>query len=214
MELERLVHQFPAYEEVIASLQENPLADAVVVDIDNPERAAEIASSIARIDSVDEVVYGTLAAERLASFARGLRTLSLAGTVFMVVVISLVVGSVVGLTIEYRAAEIEVASLVGATKWFIMWPFILEGAILALMLWAAGASAVVALYLPVVRFFQRMMPFASFAIVEGRVCGSSAAAGHLIRVVRDRHIRRLEAVDHRRAEGMIELDPRTTPSQA
>jgi cell division transport system permease protein len=163
MELERLVHQFPAYEEVIASLQENPLADAVVVDIDNPERAAEIASSIARIDSVDEVVYGTLAAERLASFARGLRTLSLAGTVFMVVVISLVVGSVVGLTIEYRAAEIEVASLVGATKWFIMWPFILEGAILALMLWAAGASAVVALYLPVVRFFQRMMPFASFA---------------------------------------------------
>jgi len=169
MELERLVHQFPAYKGVIASLPENPLVDAIVVDIDDPERAGVIASLIARIDAVDEVVYGTLAAERLASFARGLRTLSLAGTVFMVVVISLVVGSVVGLTIEYRAAEIEVASLVGATRWFIMWPFIIEGAILALMLWAAGASAVAALYLPVVRSFQNMMPFAAFADSWGDV---------------------------------------------
>jgi cell division transport system permease protein len=169
MELERLVHQFPAYEEVIGSLPENPLVDAIVVDIDDPERAGEAASLIGRIDAVDEVVYGTLAAERLASFARGLRTLSLAGTVFMVVVISLVVGSVVGLTIEYRAAEIEVASLVGATRWFIMWPFILEGAILALLLWAAGASAVAALYIPVVSSFRNMMPFAAFADSWGDV---------------------------------------------
>ena len=87
----------------------------------------------------------------------------------MVVVISLVVGSVVGLTIEYRAAEIEVASLVGATRWFIMWPFILEGAILALMLWAAGASAVAALYIPVVSSFRNMMPFAAFADSWGDV---------------------------------------------
>lgn len=163
MERDRLVAQFPAYKQVLESIQENPLVDAIVVDVDSPGRAGDVASLIARIDAVDEVVYGTGAAERLASFARGLRALSAAGTAFMVVVISLVVGSVVGLTIEYRAPEIEVASLVGATRWFIMWPFVLEAVILALILWATGAAAVAAFYIPIVHAFQSMMPFASFA---------------------------------------------------
>lgn len=162
-ELERLVNRFPAYEKVLASLNRNPLVDAIVVDIENPSRAAEVAAVVSRIHPVEEVVYGTEAAERLAACADGLRTLSVAGTAVMIVAVSLVIGSVIGLTVEYRAPEIEVASIVGATGWFIRWPFVLEALLLTVLLWAASAAAVACLYVPAVSHFQRVIPFASFA---------------------------------------------------
>lgn len=162
-ELERLISRFPSYRQVISSLRTNPLADAIVVDLDSPARAADVASVVQRIDGVDEVVYGTEAAERLAACAKGLGVLSLFGTVFLVLALSLVVGSVVGLTIEYREPEIEVASLVGASHWFIRWPFILEAFLLGVLAWLVGAAVVTVMYIPAVRSFQEMMPFVSFA---------------------------------------------------
>lgn len=163
VELERLVDKFPSYRDVIASLQTNPLADAIVISVDSPARAADVAGLVQRIDGVDEVVYGTEAAERLAACARGLRVLSLFATAFLIVAVSLVVGSVIGLTVEYRAPEIEVASLVGATVWFVRWPFILEALLLGLLSWLAGAVIIAVMYIPVVQSFQEIMPFASFA---------------------------------------------------
>lgn len=93
----------------------------------------------------------------------------MAGTAVMIVAVSLVVGSVIGLTIEYRAPEIEVASIVGASRWFIRWPFVLEALLLAVLLWAASAAAVACLYIPAVSHFQRLVRFASFANSSGDV---------------------------------------------
>jgi len=162
-ELDRLLVRFPEYRQVISHLEVNPLVDVIVIDLDDPSRAANVSMLVSQIEEVDEVVYGTEAAERLAAFSAGLRLLSVFGTAFLIVAVSLVVGNVVGLTVEYRTPEIEVASLVGATAWFIRLPFILEALFLGIMSWLASASVVGLLYIPVVRFFQKMMPFVTFA---------------------------------------------------
>lgn len=55
-ELERLIDKFPAYEKVLASLRRNPLVDAIVVDVESPSRAAEVAALVSKIHPVEEVV--------------------------------------------------------------------------------------------------------------------------------------------------------------
>lgn len=54
------------------------------------------------------------------------------------------VANTIRLSIFARRREIEVMRLVGASKWFIRWPFVIEGMIVGLL---GGAAAIAVLYL-------------------------------------------------------------------
>jgi cell division transport system permease protein len=56
----------------------------------------------------------------------------------------LLVGNTIRLSIYARRREVEVMQLVGATNWFIRWPFVVEGIVCGLI---GGATAVVILFL-------------------------------------------------------------------
>ena len=54
------------------------------------------------------------------------------------------VGNTIRLSIYARRREVEVMSLVGATRWLIRWPFIIEGLVVGLL---GAATAVFILWL-------------------------------------------------------------------
>ena len=56
----------------------------------------------------------------------------------------LLVGNTIRLSIYARRREVEVMQLVGATNWFIRWPFVVEGLVCGLI---GGAIAVAVLFL-------------------------------------------------------------------
>ena len=56
----------------------------------------------------------------------------------------MLVGNTIRLSIYARRREVEVMRLVGATNWFIRWPFVIEGLIVGL---SGAALAVGVLYL-------------------------------------------------------------------
>ena len=61
--------------------------------------------------------------------------------VLLLVASLMLVGNTIRLSIYARRREVEVMRLVGATNWFIRWPFIIEGVIVGL----AGAVVAVAI---------------------------------------------------------------------
>src|SRR6202035_4884154 len=57
-------------------------------------------------------------------------------TVLLVVASTLLIANTIRLSLYARRREVEVMKLVGATDWFILWPFVIEGVIVG----AIGAT--------------------------------------------------------------------------
>lgn len=65
-------------------------------------------------------------------------------TVLLVAASLLLIGNTIRLSIYTRRREIEVMRLVGATRWFIRWPFMIEGVVVGVL---GGAIAILVLWI-------------------------------------------------------------------
>jgi cell division transport system permease protein len=65
-------------------------------------------------------------------------------TALLIVASLMLVGNTIRLSIYTRRREIEVMRLVGATRWFIRWPFMIEGVVVGFM---GGLVAILILWL-------------------------------------------------------------------
>ncbi len=125
-------------------LTSNPLPASYVITADRPGRLQAIGAAAARLPQVEDVSYGVQAVGRLLAVTRAVRLLGAAAGGVLALAALIIIASTIRLTVVARRAEIEVMRLVGATAWFIRWPFVVEGAITG----ACGAGAAVILVLP------------------------------------------------------------------
>lgn len=84
--------------------------------------------------------------ERLRSLGSFIQNASLVLAAILVVLALLIIFNTIRITIFTRKREIEIMKLVGATDWYIRWPFIVEGAIYALMATILTMAVVSILY--------------------------------------------------------------------
>ena len=76
---------------------------------------------------IDEVKFGKEIADKLFTFTSGARNFMLIFIVLLGVVAILLISNTIRLSIFARKREVEIMKLVGATNWFIRWPFLIEG---------------------------------------------------------------------------------------
>jgi cell division transport system permease protein len=140
-------------------LAHNPLPASFVVSAQHPEDLRTIAAAARDLPGVDDVRDGGRVLDRLLAATRAIRVVGTAAGLVLACVALVVIAATVRLTVFARRAEIEVMRLVGATAWFIRWPFVVEGAVTGAC-GACGAAAVVAGgYWLIVRGAARALPF-------------------------------------------------------
>ncbi|MBA4374123.1 MAG: hypothetical protein C0402_14835 [Thermodesulfovibrio sp.] len=119
---------------VFEGLDENPLPDSVEVrlkrDAVTPEQVRKLTEEIAGIKGIKEVDYGEKFLDALHSLKSGVRTVGLAIIVVMAIGIIFVCYSTVKILFYRRTEEIETFKLLGATKFFIRAPFLIEGGVI------------------------------------------------------------------------------------
>jgi cell division transport system permease protein len=86
-------------------------------------------TAIKRIPGITEVQYGEEWVRRFNSFLNFMRLLAALLGGFLVIAVIFIVSNTIKLTIYSRRDELEVMALVGATRFFIKAPFLLEGMI-------------------------------------------------------------------------------------
>jgi cell division transport system permease protein len=139
--------------DAFALLGSNPLPDAFRLTPADPDGVPAIVDNLAPLDpatgqrtprltAIDEVRNREQDTKRILS-ATGLVKAVTAGLAILFVVASIaLVANTIRLSIFARRREVEVMKLVGATNWFIRWPFVIEGMIVGLL---GGAIAVLLL---------------------------------------------------------------------
>jgi len=111
---------------------ENPLPDSFNIHPAAGADVERIALQAQGITGIDEVVYGQNFVKFLNVAVRMVWIAGL-GLLFLVVLAVLyIVVNTIQMTVYARRKEIEIMKLVGATDWFVRWPFLLEGILLGL----------------------------------------------------------------------------------
>lgn len=111
----------------------NPLLDSFEVKTVVPEDVPAVAQNIQELSGVDRVDYGEGFVERLFELTRGVK---LAAFIFMLslgITAVFLIANTIKLTVFSRSDEIKIMKYVGATDWFIRWPFLFEGLLLGLL---------------------------------------------------------------------------------
>jgi cell division transport system permease protein len=120
-------------------LGSNPLPDTFRVTPDSPGNVGKLRDALAPVSSngervaidpaIDEVKNRRDETTKILSATRVVK-LSMAFLAMLLILASvLLISNTVRLSLFARRREVEVMKLVGATDWFIRWPFVIEGII-------------------------------------------------------------------------------------
>lgn len=112
---------------------ENPLPDSYEIRTIIPEDISKVAQEVSSYPGVDYLDYGSQVVEPLFQFTGLLRWIGLGFMAGLAVTAIFLIAHTIRLTVYIRRKEIMIMKYVGATDWFIRWPFIFEGLILGLM---------------------------------------------------------------------------------
>ena len=129
----------------IVDTSENPLQASLEVKLahaqDAPRVTAALREEIGK-GVVSDVVDNPQVVDKLLTITRVLSFGGLAVLAMMLIVALFVIVNTIRIAVHARRDEIEIMKLVGATDWFVRWPFILEGMLVG-ALGAVAATAVV-----------------------------------------------------------------------
>ncbi len=132
--LEKFSQQIGDRKDLISGLEkDNPLQNSFIVTIKNPNEVNEIAESIGRIKGVEEVKYGEEIVDKVLQSTRFIRTLTFIVTLILAIISIFIISNTIKITVYAREREISIMKYVGATNWYVRWPFLIEGAILGLI---------------------------------------------------------------------------------
>jgi cell division transport system permease protein len=136
--LEELGRKVTDTDEKIELLGTNPLPDLFRVTPDDPDQLHVIEESLVvggepQLAAVDDVRNREGETDKILS-ATGLVKALAAGLAALLVFASIaLVANTIRLSIFARRREVEVMKLVGATNWFIRWPFVIEGVVVGFL---------------------------------------------------------------------------------
>lgn len=112
---------------------ENPLPDSFAIKVRTPDILPRVAEAVAQYPEVDEVRYSGKLIKQIQTLIDALR---LGGAVLVVLLFFatlLIVVNTIRLTVLARETDIYIMKLVGATRSFIRWPFVIEGVLIGVL---------------------------------------------------------------------------------
>ena len=122
----------------------NPLPDSFSLTVTSPQQVKTIADTAAALDSVESASYSQDIINHLFNLTHLIRLIGIALIILLTGAAIFIISNTIRLTVFARRKEIAIIKYVGATDWFIRWPFLLEGICLGFI---GGGLATIFLYI-------------------------------------------------------------------
>lgn len=115
---------------LLDTLEENPLPDSYIVHVGHISESDRVVEQLSEKSEIDEVKYYRDIIDNLIRVAELIRSVGLLVIVTLVLITIFIISNTIKLTINARKREINIMKYVGATNWFVRWPFLIEGTLL------------------------------------------------------------------------------------
>ena len=126
--LERFKKRLGDQQQLLSSLgKENPFPNSFEIQVDSPERIKVLTPQIGQLPKVETAKFGQEVVEHLFQLTKILRFGGIILVVFLAMATLFIISNTIRLTVFARRKEVIIMKYVGATDWFIRWPFLLEG---------------------------------------------------------------------------------------
>ena len=167
----------------------NPLPYSYEVKLTLPEQVKSAAAEIAEYPGVRTAKFGQEAIEQLFKLTHMIRVFGVVLILFLVFATLFIISNTIRLTVFARRKEIGIMKYVGATDWFIRWPFIMEGmalgfggALIATLVLRTSYSAITNqiyqsfMFLPLIPQYPFLTNLTILLIVLGMIIGALGSA--------------------------------------
>lgn len=165
--LERFKKEFGS--DPLEILGDNPLPASFQVQIKSDDRTArdieKIAQSIQSLDYVDEVVYHGILIQTIDRYSRIIWIVDIVLVVIVFFASILLVSNTLRLILLAQKENIEIMCLIGATRYFIRRPYLVQGIFQGLF---GGIIAAILIWITVKlisAFFPHMLSFPSYSLL-------------------------------------------------
>lgn len=143
----------------ISDVTRNPLPNSFEIKVDDGAQLEAVANLTQALEGVQKVKYGEAVAHKMMAFNRVVRVVGATVLALLLASTVLVVSNTIRLTVFARRKEIEIMQMVGAARWFIQAPFVLEGVLQGLVGSGLAAFLVASSYESVMPQLARTVPF-------------------------------------------------------
>ena len=137
---------------IVEELHTNPLPNSFEVKADDAANLAAVQEAVypngPQGKSISPIISNPFdrqqSSEKIEQVTSALKVVLTVITALLILASLMLVGNTIRLSIYTRRREVEVMRLVGATRWFIRWPFMIEGVVVGLV---GGLLAILILWL-------------------------------------------------------------------
>ncbi|PSR33210.1 MAG: ABC transporter permease [Sulfobacillus benefaciens] len=193
-----LKQEFPDQRDLVTLISKsNPLFDGYDVYTYRPQAIPQLAARFKKKSIVHTVVYEGQVVSRLDKLSNILRWVGWIVEGLLGLATLFIIVNTIRLAVFARRREVQVMKLVGATDWFIRWPFVLEGMVLGILgalvadvvvdggyRWLTGVAAVALPFWPLASLHSVMSEVLMFTLIGGVLVGVLASLVALRRFLR------------------------------
>ncbi len=126
--LERFKSRLGEQQKLLDSLGgDNPFPNSFDVQVNDPAKIKGITAQIMKMPKVETARFGQEVVEHLFQLTSIMRWGGILLVLFLAMATLFIISNTIRLTVFARRKEVVIMKYVGATDWFIRWPFLLEG---------------------------------------------------------------------------------------
>ncbi len=136
---------------------ENPMPDAYKVVVSDMALFKQTVKGLKGLEHIETVRENSDVADKLLDIRYAV-TIVIAGMVLLLFIVSLfIIANTIRITMFSRRLEISIMKAVGATNWFIRWPFMIEGVVIGIISSIVSFGVLAGLYYGVAYVFNDML---------------------------------------------------------
>ncbi|HOQ00919.1 MAG TPA: permease-like cell division protein FtsX [Acetivibrio clariflavus] len=144
--LEKMKEMLGEDQDVLEGLGDDFMPVSFIIELNNLKDAKGVVEAFKLIEGVSNVRYSQERIDILIKIATWVQVGNIVLTIILLAVAMFIISNTIKLTVFARRKEINIMKYIGATDWFIRWPFIVEGVVIGLVGAAIGFLAISIIY--------------------------------------------------------------------